>query len=130
MKFFNRHDIKDMRWAFKLWRVNSGIAIKQFNNQGRTLVLAKAVQKMANKSINFTKIQSYQKWKAMAFRDPGFTTRERMNSVLSEILTNSVDFNRCVENDLYLAQILGNKIEKILDVVSSDFLFFSKDGAS
>lgn len=69
MKFFNRYDVNDIRWAFKSWRINSGIAIKQFNNQGKTLVLAKALQKMANKSINFSKIQCYQKWKATAFRE-------------------------------------------------------------
>lgn len=43
------------------------------------------------------------------------------------MITNSIDFNRCIENDFYLAQILNSKVEKIVDVVSSDILFFGKD---
>lgn len=127
MKFFNRYEANDLRWALKLWRVNSGLAIKQFNNQGKTLLLAKTVQKMANKGVNFTKIQCYQKWKTLAFKDQGYSTKERINSTLSEIITNSTDFNRCVENDFYLSQVLNQKIERLVDVVSSDFLFFNKD---
>lgn len=46
MKFLNKQDNYLLRDAIKMWRVNSGLAIKQFNNQGKTLMLAKAVQKM------------------------------------------------------------------------------------
>lgn len=32
LKFLNKQDALDLRNAIKFWRINSGLAIKQFNN--------------------------------------------------------------------------------------------------
>ena len=48
----------------------------------------------------------------------------KMSAVFSEMLTESDDFNRCVENDFFLAQILSEKVKTILDGVSCSELFF------
>lgn len=46
----------------------------------------------------------------IAFKEQGANPRDRMVSILSELITSSIDFNRCVENDFYLSQILSEKL--------------------
>jgi hypothetical protein len=63
----------------------------------------------------------YQQWKRMVIKDLG---PEKMVAKLSEIITNSEDFNRCVENDYFLTQILTKKLLKIIGgMLTSDMLF-------
>lgn len=110
MKILHKQDAVFLRQALKLWRINSGIAIRQLNNQGKTLLLAKAIHKLNNKTSNYFKLQCYQKWKKMALREDGANPRDRMISTLSQMITSSTEFNQSVENDLYLSQILSQKL--------------------
>jgi hypothetical protein len=49
-------------------------------------------------------------------------------SRLSEIITNTDDFNRCVENDYFLGQILSEKLIQIIGgLISADMLFHCQD---
>jgi len=50
-----------------------------------------------------------------------------MTTVVSEMITSSEDFNRCVENDSYLSKILSEKLMKVMDIVGSDLLFHTED---
>lgn len=50
--------------------------------------------------MNYVKIMYYQKWKKIVRNDLG---PDRIVAKLSEIITNSEEFNRCVENDYYLS---------------------------
>lgn len=50
-----------------------------------------------------------------------------MVRILSEMITNTADFNRCVENDYFLCQILNEKLLKLFDIASSDLLLFEGD---
>ena len=87
MKIMNKYETYDMRNALKLWRINSGLAIKQYNNHGKTLLLAKAISKAGQKSMNYLKLQCYQKWKEMSFKNQGANPKDRMMSILSEMIT-------------------------------------------
>lgn len=40
-------DFGDARRAFQVWRLNSGVAFKQYENQEKTLIMAKCAQKMS-----------------------------------------------------------------------------------
>ena len=99
--------------------------MKQYENQQKTVILAKFAKKINEKSLNHVKILCYQKWKRIALNDLG---PDRIVSRLSEIITNTDDFNRCVENDFYLGQILGEKLLKIIGgLISADMLFHCQD---
>ena len=123
-------NFRDRRQAFQVWRLNSGMALKQYENQEKVVVLAKAAQKIYNRTHNFIKIQYYQKWKQMALRPSGGdggTNREHIVKVLSELVTESEAFNKCVENDQNLALLLNEKIHRVVGgqhLLSSDFWFF------
>ena len=45
-KIIKRADAQDGRRAFRLWKLNSGMAVKLYENQERTMVLAKCMAKM------------------------------------------------------------------------------------
>ena len=87
------------------------------------------------KTMNHVKIQYYQKWKKLTFasNNDGHPAqfRERLVNKLSEMVTSTEDFNRCVDNDLYLSQILNQKIFELLQgvggVVASDLFFTTND---
>ena len=49
-------DGQDLRSSFKLWRLNSGLAQKMYENQEKTIILAKYAQKLHRKSLNYVKI--------------------------------------------------------------------------
>lgn len=67
------------------------------------------------------KILFYQKWKKIALNDLG---PDRIISRLSEIITSSDNFNKSVENDYYLSQILSEKLVKMVGgLLSADMLF-------
>ena len=84
------------------------------------------MQKIQSKSLNYRKIECYQKWKHLVFKNEG-SSRDRMTTVVSEMITSSEDFNRCVENDSYLSKILSEKLIKVMDIVGSDLLFHTED---
>jgi len=47
---------------------------------------------------------------------------------MSEMMTNSQDFNRCVENDHYLSKCLNVKLGKIMNsIVASDIFLYEHD---
>ena len=75
------------------------------------MLLARAAQKMYMKTMNQVKIQYYQKWKKLTFASNNdgqpAQFRERVVNKLSEMVTSTEDFNRCVDNDLYISQILN-----------------------
>ena len=73
-----------------------------YENQEKTMVLAKCMAKMHQKSLNYVKIQLYQKWKKLVLSDQG-TNIDRVLSKFSEMITSTDDFNRCVENDYHLS---------------------------
>lgn len=57
--FSKKISFQDTKAAFKLWRLNSGIAYKQEENEKKVLVLAKYCQKYYQRSLNYVKIQCY-----------------------------------------------------------------------
>lgn len=119
-------DFKDVRRAFKIWRLNSGMAQKQYENQEKTLILAKYANKFHLKSLNHVKIQYYQKWKRLALnsQDGHASSQDRIVSQFSQIITSTEDFNRCVESDFYISQILNEKLSTMLGgLAASDILF-------
>ena len=129
--FSKKISFQDAKVAFRLWRLNSGMAYKQEENQQKVLTLAKYCQKYYLRSLNHVKIQYYQKWKHQTFTtaDATSSTREHATAIMSEMMTNTQDFNRCVENDLYLSKTLNLKLTQIMNtVVSSDiFLYVNED---
>ena len=88
------------------------------------MILAKCTNKWFAKSLNFKKITYYQKWKKFALNSQA-SSYDRITSVFSEIVTSSEDFNRCVEDDCYLSKIINEKLFKMVDLVSSDILYFT-----
>ena len=63
----------------------------------------------------------------MALHENGAGGRDKIMSVLSELITSSTDFNRCVDNDCFLTEILNEKLSKLLGIVSSDMFFFENN---
>ena len=125
--FSKKISFQDEKAAFKLWRLNSGVAFKQEENQQKVLTLAKYCQKYYLRSLNYVKIQYYQKWKHQTFTtaDATSSTREHATAIMSEMMTNAQDFNRCVENDLYLSKTLNLKLTQIMNtIVSSDIFLY------
>lgn len=52
---------------------------------------------------------------------------DKMKSILSESITNTEYFNRCVENDKYISLIFNQKLQEIIGqniLLSSDLIFF------
>jgi hypothetical protein len=75
--------------------------------------------------MQHVKVLYYQKWKRIALADLG---PDRITSKLSEIITSSDEFNRCVENDYYLLEILNEKLLKIIQgLVTSDMLLYCNE---
>jgi late competence protein required for DNA uptake (superfamily II DNA/RNA helicase) len=87
-----------------------------YENQEKTLILAKFAIKFHKKSLNHVKILYYQKWKKLALN--------QINAAFSEMLTDSENFNRCVENDFFIAQLVSLKIKSLLSGVQFSELFF------
>jgi len=56
---------------------------------------------------------------------------DRISSLLSEIITNSENFNRCIENDKFLSLILNHKLQEIFQqhILAIDLLFYDKSNA-
>lgn len=125
MQVIKEYDTQYIRRAFKLWRLNCGLSQKMYENQERTLVLAKSAQKFYMKSLNHVKLQYYQKWKRIAL-DKG-DAHHKMKAAFSEMLTESVNFNRCVENDYYLSVILKEKIIELIKGVAFSELFLNQN---
>ena len=65
----------------------------------------------------------------MALNENGSSSRDKIVSVLSEIITSSSEFNRCVENDCYLTEIINEKLCKLMGIVSSDIFFYNNEVA-
>ena len=57
------------------------------------------------------------------------TAKDRVVSVLSELITSSEEFNRSVENDFYLNDLVAEKVGKILGDVKCELLFYEKESA-
>jgi len=51
-----------------------------------------------------------------------------MVSQLSQMITSSEEFNRSVENDGYLSEILADKLHSIINLASIDLFFYTTDG--
>jgi len=45
-QILKKSEFKDRKRCFKIWRINSGVAHKQYQTQERTLKLAKCASKM------------------------------------------------------------------------------------
>ena len=88
------------------------------------MTLAKCANKLIAKSLNYKKILCYQHWKKLTLKSEGSSNVDRIIRIFSELITSSEDFNRCVENDCYLSQIVSEKLRGILHIASSDILFF------
>lgn len=123
-----------LRDAFRVWRVNSGVALKQYESQEKLLIMARCCQKMQSKLRNHVKIQFYQRWKQVTFSSASVgglsgSSRERIASILSDLITNSDNFNRSIENDKFLSLILGSKLQEIFQqhILAVDLLFYSKN---
>lgn len=119
----------DGRRAWKLWKLNAGIVMRQFDSQHRTSLLAKYANKVYQRSLQHLKFECYQKWKKEALGGGEGNLRDRVVSTLSQMITNSEDFNRCVENDFYLSLILSSKLSQLLGIVSSDLFFYDNGQA-
>ena len=126
----------ELRAAFRLWRVNSGVALKQYENQEKLLIMARCCQKMQAKLRNHVKIQFYQRWKQVTFSASSSgglsaNSKERIASILSDLITNSDNFNRCIENDKFLSLILSSKLQEIFQqhILAIDLLFYNKENA-
>ena len=52
LKILKRSDDYDLRRALETWRVNSGVAIRKFQSQEKSLILAKCLKKMQSKSLH------------------------------------------------------------------------------
>ena len=57
------------------------------------------------------------------------SAKDRVVSILSELITNSEEFNRSVENDFYLNDLIAVKVVKILGDVKCELLFYEKESA-
>ena len=57
------------------------------------------------------------------------TAKDRVVSVLYELITSSEEFNRSVENDFYLNDLVAEKVGKILGDVKCELLFYEKESA-
>lgn len=91
---------------------------------------------MQSKLRNHVKIQFYQKWKQVTFSSTASgglsgNSKERIASILSDLITSSDNFNRCIENDQFLSLILGSKLQEIFQqhILAIDLLFYNKEGA-
>jgi hypothetical protein len=93
-----------------------------YENQEKTLILAKFAIKFHKKSLNHVKILYYQKWKKLALNQSD--AHHQINAAFSEMLTDSENFNRCVENDFFIAQLVSLKIKSLLSGVQFSELFF------
>lgn len=122
LKVIHRWEQLERRHALKVWRLNSGLVLKQYENQDKIMILAKSVKKLLQKTLNHHKVKMYQKWKQIVFKNEA-TSKDRIVSVLSEIITNSEDFNRCVENDGFLSEILTDKLHGLMDLASVDMFY-------
>ena len=48
---------------------------------------------------------------------------------MSEMMTDSQDWNKCIENDLHLSKTLNIKLKKIMGtIVSSDIFLYTNEG--
>jgi hypothetical protein len=75
--------------------LNSGVALQLYENQEKSIVMAKVMDKVLKKNMNHSKILCYQKWKQMTlFQD----SRDQVLAQLSQLLTDP----RAVEDDEYL----------------------------
>lgn len=88
----------------------------------------RAANKVFLRTLTHKKIQCYQVWKRMMLGGNA-SAKDRVVSILSELITSSEEFNRCVENDFYLNDLLAEKVGKILGQVQCEMLFYEKESA-
>jgi hypothetical protein len=55
------------------------------------------------------------------------TNIDKVLSKFSEMITSTDDFNRCVENDYHLSQLLSIKLSEIIQIAASDLMFYQND---
>ena len=73
------------------------------------MLMTKVAAKMRQRSLNYVKIQYYQKWKNMILQGSG-SNNEKMLSKFSEMVTSTEEFNKCIENDFHLSVLLNEKV--------------------
>ena len=73
------------------------------------MLMTKVAAKMRQRSLNYVKIQYYQKWKNMVLQGSG-SNNEKMLSKFSEMVTSTEEFNKCIENDFHLSVLLNEKV--------------------
>jgi hypothetical protein len=74
------------------------------------MLMTKVAAKMRQRSLNYVKIQYYQKWKNMVLQGSGGSNNEKMLSKFSEMVTSTEEFNKCIENDFHLSVLLNEKV--------------------
>ena len=55
------------------------------------------------------------------------TGKERIIGILSELVSSAENFNRCVESDLHLSEILTDTLHSITEMAAADILFQNGD---
>ena len=59
VKTLNKQHDQELRQAVKIWRLNSGVAMMQYETQEKSLIMARAMTKVIRKGLNHKKLQLY-----------------------------------------------------------------------
>lgn len=101
-------EFKALKEGFMVWRLNSGVAAKQYENQERVTILMRALKRAKQSTLEHYKLVCYHRWKRMCLRE-GHGHRETFQASLSDLVADGSQFDSCVESDEFLSQVVCQK---------------------